>query len=135
MCELRRVPCSNSSGHPTSIFSFVRCECEQLIPRCVSDAFSKAVVLYQATNVQVFQKDHPKSGHQLSTFLRHKVVPAKPECDQRQSQSRWLCIPLLSEESQPSALPLSPICVVSTWRLYFTHPDQVVGEQICRVRA
>src|ERR1700681_1157948 len=77
MCELRRVACINSSGHPTSIFSFVRCECEQLIPRCVSDAFSKAVVLYQATNVQVFQKDHPKSVHQLSTFLVHKVVPAK----------------------------------------------------------
>src|ERR1700730_2233865 len=77
MCELRRVACSNSSGHPTSIFSFVRCECEQLLPRCVSDAFSKAVVLYQATNVQVFQKDHPKSVHQLSTFLMHKVVPAK----------------------------------------------------------
>ena len=58
-----------------SVFSFVRCEENKTVPRCVRDGFSETVIAEHTSNVQIFKADDSKSIGQLSAFLMSKVAP------------------------------------------------------------
>lgn len=64
--EPRRIARVNQSAQPTSVFSFVGCELNQLTPRCVSDVFSETVILHHPGDVQIFENDNPESINKIA---------------------------------------------------------------------
>lgn len=74
--HLGRVAWIDQDDTMTSIFRFVRRVLNQLAPRCVCDAFGKAMVGKHSGCVQVLKDDQPVVVGQLSPDLMSKVAAA-----------------------------------------------------------
>ncbi len=71
---LRRATRINLKTHRTSIFRFVLCVADQLIPCGIRNAFRQAVILDHPRDRQVLKYDNAELGHQATAQLVREVL-------------------------------------------------------------
>lgn len=72
--QFTRAPWIDLSAHSPSLFRFVRCESDQLIPRCVCNGLGEVSILEHTFNVQFLKDENAKTIDQCSAQLVSEVV-------------------------------------------------------------
>ena len=63
----------NQYDHTTSILSFVRGECDQLMPGCIRDTFCQTMVLEHVFTIQLFKGNHAETIYPFTAQLMSEI--------------------------------------------------------------